>query len=115
MRSPFAWPSELKTECSSRRLASDAEIASGRLARALISDDLEVDLLTFIETAQASLLDSADMDEHVLATLIRLDEAVALCRVEPFHSSRSHGNIPYKNKHTHRHIKDAPRDIEFIW
>jgi hypothetical protein len=103
------------TECFSRRLASDAEITSSRLARTLVSNDFEVNLLTFVETAQASLLDSADMNEHVLATIIRLDEAVALCRVEPFHSSRSHGKIPYKDKHSHRRIKDTPRDIEFIW
>src|SRR5215475_15840919 len=41
---------------------------------------------------QACALDSADMDEGVLAAVVRLDEAIALCGVEPLHGSRSHGN-----------------------
>src|SRR5205085_1590732 len=73
--------------------AGDRQVASSRLAGALVGDDFEVDFLAFVEAAQAGLLDCADVDEHVLATLIRLDESVALCRVEPLHSSRSHGKF----------------------
>src|SRR6185295_4557902 len=40
----------------------------------------------------AGALDGADMDEHVLAAVIRLDEAEALGAVEPLHCSRSHGS-----------------------
>src|SRR6476646_2721103 len=41
---------------------------------------------------QARTLDSADVDEGVLAAVVRLDEAVALGGVEPLYGSRSHGN-----------------------
>ena len=77
--------------------------------------NIELDLLTFGQVAVAIALNCGEMDENVLATVIRLDESVALCRVKPFHSSRSHGNIPYIDKQFHRRTKDAPRDIDFIW
>ena len=68
-----------------------AQIASRRLARTTIRQNFIVDLLTFIEALETSLLDGADMDEHVLATIVGLDEAITLLRIKPFHGSRSQG------------------------
>jgi hypothetical protein len=36
---------------------------------------------------EARTLDIADMDENVLAAIIRLDEAITLSGVEPFYSA----------------------------
>ena len=38
-----------------------------------------------IARTQAGALDGRDMDKHVLATACRLNEAVTLLRIEPFH------------------------------
>jgi hypothetical protein len=56
---------------------------------------LVADLLTFIQIADPRPLDRRDMDEHVLRSIIGLNEPVALLRVEPLHSSGSHGT-PFK-------------------
>src|SRR5919112_467011 len=67
------------------------EVDRGGLAVALIGLELEGDLLALAQAADARALDGADMDEHVLAAAVRLDEAVALGLVEPLHRSRLHG------------------------
>src|SRR6185437_15772313 len=56
-----------------------------------------------VQAVQARALDRADVDECVLATIVRLDEAVALGSVEPLYGSRSHGNC------LSRHIVRRPR------
>src|SRR5215475_6586830 len=59
---------------------------------------------------QACALDSADMDEGVLAAVVRLDEAIALGGVEPLHGSRSHGNC--LSRHRMRRPRTRPA-VEF--
>ena len=49
-----------------------------------------LDLLTLGEAAEPLHLDCGVMDEHVLASAIRCDEAVALRVVEPLHSACRH-------------------------
>jgi hypothetical protein len=49
--------------------------------------------LTFTQLAQASAFDGADMDEDVLATTLRLDKAITLLGVEPFHGTVIHGSL----------------------
>jgi hypothetical protein len=66
------------------------EAGRRRFAGAAVSGQLIADLLTFIEAAKTSLLDSADVDENVLAAIVGLDEAEALLTVEPFHYAGSH-------------------------
>jgi hypothetical protein len=44
--------------------------------------DLILDVLPFIERAQSSALDCGDVDEHVPAALLRLNESIALGRIE---------------------------------
>src|SRR5215208_3096611 len=68
-----------------------------RLFAALpISLDLVRDLHALREAVHTRSLNSADVDEHVLATLIRLNKPVAVGLVEPFHSPSSHVNSPLK-------------------
>src|SRR6516165_8050631 len=62
-----------------------AQIASRRLARATVGYEVEADLGTFRERRKASPLDRRDMDEHILAAVIRLNKTIAFRGVEPFH------------------------------
>src|SRR5690606_20974220 len=66
------------------------QLTSRFLARATVALDFVGNLLVFVQAAQAGLLDGRDVDEDVLAAVIRLDEAVALGGVEPFYSAGSH-------------------------
>src|SRR5205823_7010050 len=53
------------------------------------SGDFDLDLVTFGEAFEALMLESAVVDEHVLAALLR-DEAVPLCVVKPLHLTLCH-------------------------
>jgi hypothetical protein len=68
----------------------DAKIFSAGLAAHAVGLGLERHLLTLIEGAKAGAFDGADMNEDVLAAIVRLDEAEALCRVEPLNCSGCH-------------------------
>src|SRR4029078_4961413 len=58
------------------------EMAGARLAT--LGDQFVADLLGLVEGRQTSTLDGADVNEHVLRAVIRLDEAETLLRIEPF-------------------------------
>src|SRR5262249_49053167 len=45
------------------------------------------DHLTLVERVQAGTLDRGDMDEYVSAAALRLNESIALRRIEPFHGA----------------------------
>src|SRR4051812_16974592 len=66
------------------------QLAGRHLAAALVALELEADLLAFRQRAEARTFDGGDVDEHVLAAAIRLDEAKALGGVEPLHGSNRH-------------------------
>src|SRR4051794_9580572 len=61
----------------------------GRRATAL-GRDLVADLLALVQAVHARALDGADMDEHVLAALLRLNEPEALGGIEPLHNTGWH-------------------------
>src|SRR4051812_9225901 len=61
---------------------------------AAIGNDLVLNVLAFVEGAQSGALDGGDVNEHILATTLRLDKAVTLGRVEPLHSACSHYQSP---------------------
>ena len=66
-------------------------VASGRrLTATAIGHDIEGHFLAFVETIQPGPLDCADVHGHIIAALIRLDEAETLGAVEPFHGSCLH-------------------------
>src|SRR5262249_45984253 len=52
--------------------------------------DLILDVLPFIERVQSRALNSGDMNEHVPAAALRLNESIALIRIEPLHSTARH-------------------------
>jgi len=49
---------------------------------AAVAHQFIVDRLTLVEGAQAGPLDRGDMDEHVSAAVLRLNEPITLGRVE---------------------------------
>src|SRR5215213_11002996 len=68
-----------------------------RLFAALpISLDVVRDLHALREAIHTRSLNSADVVEHILATLIRMNKPVALGFVEPFHSPSSHVESPLR-------------------
>jgi hypothetical protein len=71
----------------------DAQLVSRRLAGSPVCDDFVLKLLPLIEGAQAGALDCADVNEHILAAVIRLNEAEALLAVKPLYSARAHKNV----------------------
>src|SRR6266478_2968726 len=85
----FAWGRSAVAPTSSRAGRSAGDLDVFRLGSLLALGDVELDLLTFLQTAIAAAGDRAEVHEHVWATLDR-DEAVALVAVEPLHSSLRH-------------------------
>jgi hypothetical protein len=77
------------------RSAGGAQIVGRRLARAAIGNDFVADLLAFTQCSKSGALYGADVHEHVVATIIRLNEAEALGRVKPLHGSHAHGGSPF--------------------
>jgi hypothetical protein len=81
-------------------LAGGAQIVGRRLARAAIGYDLVADLLAFTQRSKAGALYGADVHEHVVATVIRLNKAEALGRVKPLHGSHAHGVVPSQDRYS---------------
>src|SRR6185312_1571652 len=77
-----------------RARASGFEVDRRQFAALLLN--IEADLLAFVETIQSGALDRADMDKHVLAAGIRLDESETLGGVEPLDGACSHGLHPVR-------------------
>src|SRR3977135_4080310 len=94
-------------------LASGAQIVGRRLARAAISNDLVADLLAFTQRPKSGALYGADVHEHVVATIIRLNKAKSLGRVKPLHGSHAHGVVPSQIDIVEAHLRWAG-EIEFL-
>src|SRR4029077_5743685 len=75
---------------SSSRRSDCLEIGRRRLAAPLVRFDLEAELLTLDQTAHAGALHGRDVNEHVWAAILLLNEAEALLGVEKLHSTRCH-------------------------
>src|ERR1700744_379710 len=93
--------------------AGGAQIVGGRLARTAIGDDFVADLLAFTQSSKAGTFDGADVHEHVVAAVIRLDKAVALGSVKPLHGSHAHGIVPSQDTYSEAHFRWAG-EIEFL-
>ena len=65
-----------------------SEILGRRLTAVL--NHLKLDRLPLVQRTKASALDSRNVHEHILAAAGRLDESVALRRVEPLHVTFCH-------------------------
>lgn len=90
--------------CSAARL-DERQILCASLAAHLIGLCFKRNLLTFTESGQAGALNRADMHEHIVAAVVRLDETKALLAIEPFHDTCSHNFSP------RAHALIVPRDL----
>src|SRR4051812_21827533 len=84
-----------------RRTRAVAQIAwrlrQREVARRLLAafgDDLVVDLLAFHQRAHAGALDGADVHEHILRPIGRLDESESLLRIEKLNGTCRHHGSP---------------------
>src|SRR5215467_2665411 len=75
------------------KMSRSAHFEIFRRLLAAVADQLVFDHLTFVERAQTRALDRGDMDEYVFAAVLRLNEAITLRRVEPFHCAGSHHGL----------------------
>src|SRR5262245_21471222 len=55
-----------------------------------VADQFILHCLSLVEGAQPGSLHGRNVNKHVLAAALRLNESIALGRVEPLHSSGSH-------------------------
>src|SRR5438270_9743555 len=74
----------------SRPQSDGADVACRVLAGLAVPLDVVGNFLTFVEAAQARTLDSADMDENVLAAVVGLDKAITLLIIVPLHGAGAH-------------------------
>jgi hypothetical protein len=74
-------------------LSEDGQVLRRGLSRPSIGHDFERNLLSFIKAIHAGALNRADVHKHVLAAIIRLNEAEAFLAVEPFHGSLHHVSL----------------------
>jgi len=66
------------------------QIVRRRFAGPAIKYHLEGDLLSFVEAMHPGAFDSTDVHEHILAAVIRLDEAEAFLAIKPFYRTLRH-------------------------
>src|SRR5262244_2831531 len=96
------------------RLARSTRFEIVRRFLAAITDNLIFDHLTLVERTQAGTLDGGDMDEHVSAAVLGLNESIALGRVEPFDSASSHHRLLRMNVGAARPSRDRSFEISVV-
>src|SRR5215813_4291696 len=69
---------------------SSGQLEVGGSGLAALHRHFVADFLAIIQALQSCRLHCGDMDEHVLAAVLRHDEAVALGCIEPLHGSNGH-------------------------
>src|SRR5262249_44388528 len=89
----------------------DLEIHGRCFSAALF--DLILDVLAFIERVQSRALDCGDVNEHVFAATLRLNESIALIRIEPFHRAARHCRSPVDDAHILFWICSLPAKTAF--
>src|SRR5437764_8681056 len=100
------------------RFSEEASRLCGlQIARRLLAalgHDLVADLLAFHESAHAGALDRADVHEHVLAAVARLDEAKAFLRIEELHGTCGHHGLLALRLRNSDHASVAWSVIQFL-
>jgi hypothetical protein len=80
----------LRIACIFPLALNGAQIVSRRLAAATVGDDLERNLLAFVQRAHTGPFDRANMNENIVAAFIRLDEAKTFLAVKPLNCAGLH-------------------------
>ena len=82
----FADVCPMGSTSAGRQLFYDGEIDSGDFTVALFLK-VKCYLLPFIQSIQTGILDSGDVNEHIIARIIGIDETISLLRVKPLYSA----------------------------
>jgi hypothetical protein len=72
----------------------NANILCARSADPLIAQDFEAESLALIQAGHSCAFDGAYVDQHVNATVVGLDETIALKDVETPYGSNCHSRFP---------------------
>ena len=76
-----------------RYRSGGAQIVCRGFARPAIGHNFERDLLSLVQAVHPGAFDGADVDEYILAAVIRLDETKAFLAVEPLYDSLRHKTL----------------------
>lgn len=68
----------------------------GRLLSLWALNDLEADLLAFLEGLETGHVDRGEVRKQIIAAVVWSDKTKTLCIVEPFNNSGCHFTIPFK-------------------
>ncbi len=74
------------------------QVAGRHLARLVVALEVETDLLAFNDFAHSGALDGRDVNEGVSAAVVWLNEAEALCGIEPFYGASGHDEPFHSNR-----------------
>jgi hypothetical protein len=102
------------------RVTNRLRAASGRClnVRCLFAfralNDLEGDLLAFLEGFEPIHLDGREVCKQILTTFIRRDESETFCVIEPFDRTSCHSNFPCNSCHYHEPSKSHDRTRQSI-
>src|ERR1700732_1046812 len=78
------------------RNARSADLQIFRRFLATVRDDVEAHLRAFCQAGGTGPFHRRDMDKHVLAAAVRLNETKTLRRVEPLHRPSRHFSSPFE-------------------
>ena len=78
---------------ATRYRSGGAQIVCRGFARPAIGHNFERDLLSLVQAVHPGAFDGADVDEYILAAVIRLDETKAFLAVEPLYDSLRHKTL----------------------
>src|SRR5476649_617678 len=81
------------------------EVLRGCLSAVL--DEFELNGLTFVQCAKSGAFDRRDVHEHILPAFLRLDEAIALRRIEPLYGALRHARSPKYSSNRHSLAQSA--------
>lgn len=79
-------------------MARHAQLTRRGLARAAVFFQFVRDLITLVQARQTRAFNRGDVDEHVLAAVLGLNEAKALGRVEPLNDTVRHIILKHLNR-----------------
>src|SRR5664280_1894925 len=107
-KNPASWRGFM----NSRRRALLHPRHVARLRAFLAIDNLELDLVTFLQALVAFDVDRAVVHEHVRTTILTAYESKAFRVIEPLYGSfQSHVLLPPGRAHQHPHPEDAGLEL----
>src|ERR1700679_2294720 len=88
------------------RALGQRKIFRADLAPHLVGLELESDLLAFGQPGKTGAFNGADVNEHIVAAVVRLDKSEALLPIEPLHSTCRHLLLQSAHAHPARQSRE---------